>query len=149
MIPVGKIGDDDIGQLLYNEMKETGFVMNRIEKLPHISTLFSFCFYYPDGSGGNLTTDDSASAQVDASYIETTVTEIKQFGKKGIIMAAPEVPLGARQKLLELGKQYGLFCAASFTTGEIHYALDTGIMANVDLIAINIDEASAVAGSFS
>jgi len=147
VIPVGKVGDDDIGQILYNEMSETGFVMNRIEKVPHVSTLFSFCFYYPDSSGGNLTTDNSASSLVDAAYIETAGTEIEKFGTKGIIMAAPEVPLLARQKLLELGKQHGLFCSASFTTEEIKYALDADIMTNVDLIAINIDEASAVVGS--
>jgi ribokinase len=146
VIPVGKIGNDDIGQILFNEMSETGFIMNRIEMVPHMSTLFSFCFYYPDGSGGNLTTDNSASAQVDAAFIETAVTEIEQFGTKGIIMAAPEVPLDAREKLLELGKQNGLFCAASFTTEEISTAMDGGMIANTDLIAINIDEASAVAG---
>jgi len=149
VIPVGKIGDDDIGQILYNEMTETGFVMNRVEKVPYVSTLFSFCFYYPDGSGGNLTTDNSASSQVDDAFIETAGIEIEKFGTKGIIMAAPEVPLLARQKLLELGKQHGLFCAASFTTEEINYALDAGILKNVDLIAINIDEASAVVGSIA
>jgi sugar/nucleoside kinase (ribokinase family) len=47
-----------------------------------------------------------------------------------------------------MGKQHGLFCAASFTTEEINFALDAGIMTNVDLISINIDEASAVVGSF-
>jgi ribokinase len=148
VIPVGKIGDDDIGQILYNEMTETGFVMNRVEKVPHVSTLFSFCFSYPDGSGGNLTTDNSASSQVDDAYIETAGTEIEKFGTKGIIMAAPEVPLLARQKLLEMGKQHGLFCAASFTSEEINYAFDAGIMTNIDLISINIDEASAISGSF-
>jgi sugar/nucleoside kinase (ribokinase family) len=148
VIPVGKIGDDDIGQILFNEMSKTGFVMNRIEKVPYVSTLFSFCFYYPDGSGGNMTTDNSASAQVDAAFIETAGTEIEKFGTKGIILAAPEVPLIARQKLLELGKKHRLFCAASFTTEEIDYALDAGVITNVDLLAINIDEASAVAGSF-
>lgn len=149
VIPVGKIGDDDIGQILYNEMTETGFVMNMVEKVPHVSTLFSFCFSYPDGSGGNLTTDNSASSQVDVAYIETAAAEIEKFGTKGIIMAAPEVPLLSRQKLLEMGKQHGSFCAASFTTEEISHALDAGIMANVDLISLNIDEASAVAGSFA
>jgi sugar/nucleoside kinase (ribokinase family) len=148
VIPVGKIGDDDIGQILFNEMSKTGFVMNRIEKVPYVSTLFSFCFYYPDGSGGNMTTDNSASAQVDAAFVETAGTEIEKFGTKGIIMAAPEVPLIARHKLLELGKKHGLFCTASFTTEEIDYAIDAGVITNVDLIAINIDEASAVAGSF-
>jgi ribokinase len=147
VIPVGKIGDDDIGQVLFNEMKETAFEMQRIEQVPHVSTLFSFCFYYPDSSGGNLTTDNSASAKVDAAFIEKAGAEIQKLGSKGIIMAAPEVPLEARQKLLEMGKQNGLFCTASFTTEEIRDAMDRGMMAYTDLIAINIDEAAAVTGS--
>jgi ribokinase len=145
VIPVGKIGDDDIGQILFNEMSETGFVMNRIEKVSHKDTLFSFCFYYPDGTGGNMTTDNSASAMVDADFIETAVSEIEKLGTKGIIIAVPEVPLTARQKLLELGRQNRLFCTASFTTEEMQYTLDAGIIKYVDLIAINIDEASAIA----
>jgi ribokinase len=147
VIPVGKIGDDEIGQTLFHEMSNTGFVMDKVEKVKDGSTLFSFCFYYPDGRGGNMTTDNSASALVDAGFIENARNDIEKFGKKGIIVAAPEVPLISRQRLLELGKQYGSFCAASFTTGEMQQALDTGIMALVDLISINIDEASAIAGS--
>ena len=95
-----------------------------------------------------MTTDNSASAQVDAAFIDRASTEIEKFGNKGIIMAAPEVPLKARQKLLELGKQYGSFCVASFTTEEINHASDAGMMSIVDLSAINIDEASAITGSF-
>jgi ribokinase len=148
VIPVGKIGYDDIGQILFREMAQTGFVMNRIEIVPKVSTLFSFCYTYPDGSGGNLTTDDSASAQVDEGFIEKAAADIKNLGVRGIIMAAPEVPLKARQKILESGRQYGSFCSASFTTEEINHALKAGIIANVDLIAINMDEASTVAGSF-
>ncbi len=148
VIPVGKIGDDDIGQILFREMVQTGFVMNRIEIVPKVSTLFSFCYTYPDGSGGNLTTDDSASAQVDEGFIEKAAADIKNLGVRGIIMAAPEVPLKARQKILESGRQHGSFCSASFTTEEINHALKAGIIANIDLIAINMHEASTVAGSF-
>jgi ribokinase len=146
VIPVGKVGNDDIGQVLYNEMRETGFEMKLIQKDPHVSTLFSFCFYYPDGSGGNLTTDNSASSEVDAGYIDKSVSEIERLGTKGIIMAAPEVPFGARQRLIELGKAYGLLCTASFTTGEMEELLKSDIAGKIDLIAINSDEAAAVAG---
>jgi len=146
VIPLGKIGDDDIGQTLFREMSEAGFVMKWLEIVPGVSTLFSFCFYYPDGNGGNLTTDNSASSLVDPGYIERAFPEIKNPGSGGIIMAAPEVPLVARKKLLELGKQSGFFCSASFTTGEIPFALEHDNIKNIDLIAINIDEASAVAG---
>lgn len=146
VIPIGKVGDDDIGNNLFREMEETGFFMEYVEKVPHTSTLFSFCFYYPDNSGGNLTTDNSASAQVDPVYIEKAEEEIKKLGPKGIIISAPEVPLSARYKLLELGKRNKLFCAASFTSEELGTVLDKGVMKNADLLALNLDEASALAG---
>jgi ribokinase len=146
VIPVGKIGTDDIGQALFSEMSECGFEMNWIRKEQGASTLFSFCFYYPDGSGGNLTTDNSASSKVDPGYIESAIPEIKMLGSRGIIMAAPEVPLAARKRLIELGNEYGLFCTASFTSGEITEALNIGIIDKINLIAINSDEAAAVAG---
>ena len=146
VIPVGKIGNDDTGQLLFTDMSESGFDMRWIRKEPKASTLFSFCFYYPDGSGGNMTTDNSASSQVDAGFIESAIPEIKKLGSRGIVMAAPEVPLDARKKLIELGREYGLFCTASFTTDEIDEALKCNIIDKTDLIAINSDEAATVAG---
>ncbi len=146
VIPIGRVGDDDVGKTLSAEMRETGFDMKRIEEVPKASTLFSFCFYYPDGSGGNLTTDNSASSMVDVEYIKTAGPDIKRLGPGGIIMAAPEVPLAAREKLIELGKHYGLFCTASFTTGEMNEVINSEIPGMTDLIAINIDEASAAAG---
>lgn len=145
VIPIGKVGDDDTGRILYDEMKETGFVMDLVEKMSGVSTLFSFCFYYPDGSGGNLTTDNSASSSVDPVYIEKASEHIIRLGSEGIIVAAPEVPLESRLKLLEMGKQNGLFCSASFTSQEIRRAVESGLMSMVDYIAINIDEASALA----
>jgi sugar/nucleoside kinase (ribokinase family) len=144
VIPVGRLGDDDTGRLLYEEMKNDGFNMKYIEIVPGVSTLFSFCFFYPDGSGGNLTTDDSASAGVNSEFIEKASGEIRNLGSKGIVLAAPEVPLEGRKKLLELGKEYGAFCSASFTSGEIKKALDEKIMSNVDLLSINLDEAAAL-----
>jgi ribokinase len=146
VIPIGRLGDDDIGHTLFDEMKRDGFNMKRIEKVPEVSTLFSFCFFYPDGSGGNLTTDDSASTLVDAAYIEKAVADIQQLGSEGIIMAAPEVPLEARKRLLELGKRHGLFCSASFTTGEMKQAMESGILKYVDLLSVNLDEAAETAG---
>ena len=144
VIPVGLVGDDDIGRNLLKEMQETGFIMDHIEKAAHLSTLFSFCFYYPDGSGGNLTTDNSASGKVDADLIEKARPEVSRLGSNGIILAVPEVPLSARNRLLEMGKENNLFCAASYTSEELPYVLESGILSNVDLLAINIDEASAI-----
>lgn len=144
VFPVGKVGSDDLGDQLFREMSETGFVMTHVEKITGASTLFSFCFHYPDGTGGNLTTDDSASARVDSMCIEKAEAEIKGLGVRGIVMAAPEVPLIARQQLLEMGKKYQSFCTASFTSEEIKRVADSGIMSDVDLLAINLDEAAAL-----
>ncbi len=146
VLPVGRIGDDDTGRLLYDELTTDGFNMKLIDKVPGKGTLFSFCFFYPDGSGGNLTTDDSASSQVDPDFIGKAIPDIQRLEKEGIILAAPEVPLEARKKLLELGKQYGLFCTASFTTGEIKQAMDEDFLKYTDLICVNMDEAAEVAG---
>jgi ribokinase len=146
--PVGKVGGDDIGNRLYNEMKEVGFNMNHVEKIAGASTLFSFCFHYPDNSGGNMTTSNSASAQVDIKCIDNVENELKRLGAKGIIMAAPEVPLESRYRLLALGKKYNLFCSASFTSEEIQTARREGTLKNVDLLAINLDEAAALTDTF-
>lgn len=147
VIPVGKVGDDELGNNLFSEMKATGMEMDYIAKVPDSSTLFSFCFSYPDHTGGNLTTDNSASAMVDPQYIKKAGDEIQKHGRRGIIMAAPEVPLNARYSLLQLGRENGLFCTASFTTEEIFPALDSGILKSIDLLAFNLDEASALAGN--
>jgi sugar/nucleoside kinase (ribokinase family) len=146
VMPIGRLGDDDIGATLYEEMKGDGFNMKWVEKAEGTSTLFSFCFFYPDGTGGNLTTDNSASALVDAELIERAAGDIRNLGIKGFIVAAPEVPPEARKRLLELGKINGLFCSASFTSGEIRQAMAACVLKDVDLLAINIDEAAAAAG---
>lgn len=147
VIPIGKVGNDEFGNTLLDEMHTTGFIMDHVSKIADNSTLFSFCFYYPDGSGGNLTTDDSACSLVDYVSIDNVTDELKKLGSKGIIMAVPEVPLETRQYLIELGQSNGLFCTASFTTEEMPRIIESGIISKVDLLAINIDEAAALAGA--
>lgn len=145
VMPLGKVGDDEIGIELLKEMKQIGMDTTRVEKVTGNSTLFSFCFQYPDGSGGNLTTEYSASSKVDTSFIDKVGIVLKEFGNKGMVVAAPEVPLLARKRLLQLGKEEKLFCSSAFTTGEIKDGLDAGMLSNLDLIALNLDEASAFA----
>lgn len=146
VIPIGKVGDDEFGNMLLAEMGNTGLIMDHVSKVAGSSTLFSFCFYYPDGSGGNMTTDNSASSLVDKTSIDDAASKLKEFGSKGIIMAAPEVPLETRKHLIELGKSNGLFCTASFTSEEMPQIMKTGIISKIDLLAINIDEACAIIG---
>ena len=146
VFPVGKVGGDDVGERLVGEMQETGMQMDYVERSAADQTLFSFCFIYPDGSGGNMTTSDSACSRVDASYVAKSENEFKKFAGKGIALAAPEVSLEARAKLLELATRHKFLRVASFTSGEIGTAVRSGLMQQVDLLGINLDEAAAAAG---
>ena len=143
VFPIGRVGNDETGQSLLSEMREAGLVLDYVQSCPDLSTLFSFCFHYPDGSGGNLTTDNSASAAVDRSFICRAEGVIREYGRSCMIVAAPEVPVDARAALLELGRRHSAFCTASFTSEEIAQADKDGLMYNIDLLAINADEARA------
>jgi ribokinase len=147
VIPIGKVGEDDVGRRLYGEMAATGMRMDHVSRAPGAQTLFSFCFIYPDGSGGNMTTDDSAAARVDRATIEAAAPDIRRFARQVIVLAAPEAPLEARRALLELGTAHGALRIASFTSAEIPEILRMGLLRKVDLLAVNLDEAAALASA--
>jgi ribokinase len=88
-------------------MQEAGLDLRYVERAKGQQTLFAICLIYPDGSGGNLTVNDSACAHVDAAFVARAEPEFARFAGRGIALALPEVPLEARLKLLELGTQYG------------------------------------------
>ncbi len=143
VLPIGKVGNDDTGRKLLNEMGEVGLNLEYVAVDEGRHTLFSFCFLYPDRSGGNMTTDDSASAAVDEQFVAETEREFKRFEGKGVALAAPEVPLSARAALLRLATQYRFFRVASFTSQEMHDVVRTGLLEQVDLLCINLDEAGS------
>jgi sugar/nucleoside kinase (ribokinase family) len=143
VIPVGKVGADDVGKRLLQEMAEAGLTLNHVAQSRGSQTLFSFCFIYPDGSGGNLTTDDSACSKVDAAFIASAEPEFGRFAGQGIALAAPEVSMAARGKLLEYATEYGFYRVGSFTSEEIGIAVQSGMLRYVDLLAVNLDEAVA------
>ena len=143
VIPVGKIGDDDVGRTLYKEMRDVGMDLNYVKYSKDSPTLFSFCFVYPDGSGGNMTTNDSACSQINGDYVKKALPEFKRYAHAGIVLAAPEAPMPAREMLLELGAQHHFFRVASFTSEEMSYVIQSELLLNIDLLAINIDEAAA------
>ena len=145
-LPLGMVGDDEQGRGLLTEMDQAGLETRYVRTVPGRSTLYCVCFVYPDGGGGNLTVDDSACSEVDPAFIRGAEPDIAAASQAGITLAVPEVPLAARVELLELGTRYGCLRAASFTSGEIPAARDSGVMAKVDLLAINTDEAAALAG---
>ena len=146
VIPVGKVGHDDVGKRLLNEMKEVGFVMDYVEQSLKDQTLFSFCFIYPDGSGGNMTTSDSACSNVDSAFVANAESKFIQFFGQGIALAAPEVPMDARIKLLDYGTTYKFFRVASFTSEEMEKIVKSDVLRQVDLLGINLDEAAAAVG---
>jgi ribokinase len=145
-ILVGKVGDDEVGRRLLAGMQATHLDLRYVVAVPGEQTLFSTCFVYPDGSGGNLTTADSASARVDQAYVAEARNVFRQYQDRGVALAAPEVPLNAREKLLELGRQYGFFTAASLNSIEIQTPEAVKILMNTDLLAVNLDEAAVLTG---
>lgn len=142
--PVGCVGQDEYGSQLLKEMVQAGLKTDYVTVMADRATLFSFCFHYPDGTGGNLTTDNSASDAVDSAYVRRVEPLISRHGSAALVVAAPEVPLEARSELLMLGRAHGAFCAASFTSEEIGVAAALGMLELPDLIALNIDEARSV-----
>jgi sugar/nucleoside kinase (ribokinase family) len=146
-LPVGKVGDDDVGRQLVDEMNEAGLDTRYVQVTGGAQTLFSFCFIYPDESGGNMSTDDSACSRVDPSFVETAEVEFSRFRGRGIALAVPEVPLAARLKILELGSKYDFFRAASFTAEEIGSVVASDVLLDVDLLAVNLNEAASVIGA--
>lgn len=144
--PIGKVGNDDAGKLMAGEMKDCGMTMDHIATIDGTSTLFSVCFQYPDGSGGNITTGDSASSQVAPEDVDAFFEGFEMDGRDGMMLAAPEVPLDARIRLLQKGRMRGSFNAASLLVSEVDEFESKGGFETVDLLAVNIDEAKAIAG---
>jgi len=141
--PIGKVGDDEAGERLFDEMRDAGLNMEHVKRSRGDQTLFSVCLVYPDGSGGNLTTDDSACAKVDGSFVAEAEGEFARFNGRGIALILPEVPMEARVKLLELGTRHRFFRVASFISAEMKEVARSGALGAVDLLAANLDEAVA------
>ena len=143
--PIGKVGNDDIGRNLVSQMKEAGMRTKDILVSGGDSTLFSVCFQYPDNTGGNITTENSASSSVSVENITSFFQDFKLSGEREIILAVPEVPLSARIKLLEYGRQRGSFNAASILSSEVEEFRKMNGFGMTDIISVNIDEASGIA----
>ncbi len=145
-IPIGCVGQDAAGERLLQEMESVGFEMEHVSALPDEQTLFSTCFIYPDGSGGNLTTGDSANAKVGPAEVKKAERVFERFAGSGIALAAPEVSLETRRELLISATVHGFFRAASLTTEEMRDPSAGDILSRTDLLAINLDEAAALVG---
>jgi len=147
LVPVGKVGSDDAGHRMIREMAAVGMDVQHVETLPDRPTLFSVCFQYPDGAGGNITTSESASSALTCRDVDRCEGLLAAGDSKCMVLAAPEVPLETRDHLLRLATDHHAFRAASFTSSEIVTAKAEGLLSRVDLLAMNQDEAGMLVGA--
>lgn len=145
VIPIGKVGRDENGALCKEQMKSAGMNTDWIEESNEHPTMLSICIQYPDKSGCNITSDNSACQEVDSQYILKTVKELK-VDEDTVVVALPEVPLDSRIELLNYGKEQGAFCVASCGTAEIKEFVRLEGPGKCDLIALNQEETAALAG---
>ena len=144
--PVGAVGGDSSGNDLLKLMRSYGLKTKYVKSLPNKPTLYSVCFQYPDRSGGNITENRSASDAVSSSFIKSSEEEFKSAKGRVMVLAAPEVPFASRKTILKLGRKYGAFNCAAFLSEELGRCKKEKIFKDIDLIALNIDEAATLAG---
>jgi sugar/nucleoside kinase (ribokinase family) len=108
--------------------------------------LLSVFFQYPDRTGGNMTTVDSASARLSPQDAEAARPMLAKHGKQAMVLAAPEVPMETRMKLLEIGTECGCFRSATLDSSEAQNALHRNMFRHTDLVALNEEQARAIAG---
>lgn len=145
IFPIGAVGNDDTGRKLLREMQSTGMDVQHIDISEEHSTLFSVCFQYPDKSGGNITTDNSASSHVSAESIDGFFKTFDDLGKRELILAAPEVPVETRIKLLQYGRERNSFNVAAVLSAEAAQFRRLRGFEMTDLLSVNIDEARSIA----
>jgi sugar/nucleoside kinase (ribokinase family) len=145
VVPVGRVGNDPAGDGVKQELERVGVDVSNISTDDVLPTLFSVCFAYPNGHGGNLTTLNSASGAVTGEAVDATEPLFAQFQHRGIALVVPEVPVPAREALLALATRYRFLRAGSFVTAELREPTVAALVRQLDLMAINLDEAAAFA----
>ncbi len=144
ILPIGRVGDDDPGHRVRGEMELAGIDTRFVAKIKDQPTLFSVCFQYPDGAGGNLTTSESAASTLRPEDIDVCLPWLAAHGTKCMALAAPEASLEVRERLLRLATPYQAFRAGAFTSAEVREASQRGLFALLDLVCMNEDEAGAL-----
>ena len=147
LVPVGKVGADANGVRLLDEMKKVGIDIKHVDALDDMPTLFSVCYQYPDRSGGNITTSNSAASRITFNDLEFTRSLFQESQNRAIALAVPEVPLEIRKQLLQIATESGAFRVGSFTASEMLEAKNSGVFNLLDLVALNAEEASVLVES--
>jgi len=144
--PIGSVGNDKIGGELLDNMASAGMDISAIHRSDLNSTMYSICFQYPDFSGGNITTNNSACNEVSPKHISDFYSNYDKDGKKAIVLAAPEVPLAARIALLKYGSRVKSLNVVSILSSEVASFQEMNGFELTDIISINRDEACQIAG---
>lgn len=143
VIPMAKVGDDAPGQRLIEEMQAAGIDTSYVRKVTGSPTLFSVCFQYPDGSGGNITSGNSAASRLSNADVDAFTDLLRSEGRRSIALALPEVSLEVRHHFLQLATRHGAFRAACFAAAEVKPARRAGMFDLLDLVALNEEEGEA------
>lgn len=146
IVPVGRVGDDSDGHRLIDEIRATGMSTEYVGVDPELPTLYAVSYQYPDGSGGNFTACNSASDALNASDVARWFEASPTAQERSVVVALPEVPLEARLTMLQIGRSRSAFTVASIVPAEAAEFSAAGGWQLVDLAALNVDEAAAVAG---
>lgn len=144
VLPVGIVGDDAPGRQMLKAMCDTGIDTAHVRATSVLPTLFSVCFQYPDGAGGNITTSNGAAATLSKQHLNEIADLLKSDSSHTIALAAPEVSLEVRGDFLKMATEAGCFRAASFVPAEIAPAKRAGLFDLLDLVALNEEEAGAL-----
>ena len=90
VFPIGRVGDDAPGRALRAEMEQAGLDLSVSKQLLVSRRCSPSASYAPDGSGGNLTTDDSACGRVTAATVAAAEPEFARYAGQGIALAVPK-----------------------------------------------------------
>jgi len=116
VVPVGAVGADETGRRLREEMEAVGMDTALVRVAPQRPTLLSVCFQYPDGSGGNITTSNSAAAALRPEDLDGVAGLLDA---RTVALALPEVPLDVRHALLRRAGEAGALRVAALASAEV------------------------------
>lgn len=143
VVPIGQVGDDAPGREAVAAMRTEG-IDTSLVGIAERPTLFSVCFLYPGGDGGNITTTGSASDGVTPADVDAAAPLLAAHRGRGIAVALPEVPLATRAALLRAATAASFRRFATFVSAEWPDVVRGGLLREVDLLAVNLDEAAAL-----
>jgi sugar/nucleoside kinase (ribokinase family) len=143
---VGNVGSDATGATLMREMSDAGIDIRYVKIEPECSTLFSVTLVYPDKSGGNITTSNSAAWALSSTQLSQCRHTLAMAGKHGMALCLPEVPIEVRQEFLQIATDCGSYRVASFASGDMEMVHRLKLLSQVDLLALNREETAAMGG---